>query len=713
MISFLRRRRFRITAGQAEAAMACGDWQRAAVGFAQALTLMPQRSDLRVQYGHALKELGQSTLALEQYALAKDQDDAVYHFVSLNAQNGDMEAASKALVDLLHRSPNADAAYLALRQWGLASFLPSGVKDDLRKVQYECLARDLKESQKHAERMRVLAEASLEDYGEVRAQMLAMPPFHHGADDMVLNVFVDARQTQPAFVRSTLLSLRQSLHQRWKAVVIASSAVYEHPVASLADLDDKIHFVRDEREVEINGIAAAALYVSAGTCLDPVALSWIAYAMASTEATACMCDWDHCVSSWNGPDRYFDPKLHGQFDIEWLMTTDFPPPLIAMRQDEAGWYALSPEKRRECLAAIFLAGRQVVHIPRPLAAVAKIPERAEQARELGECAPIWSTAPGSFPPAPGVIEGVQLRIDERVGRPPVLRGVAANPSEMIRVIVPTRDCAELLDEMVKSLLDCAVDPELVCITVINNRSVHSDTMELLRHLEIAQNVDIMTYDAPFNWSLMNNVAVEQSSEPLIVFANNDMRMLTRGWDQSVRDQLSRSDVGVLGARLLYPDGTIQHAGMLMGLADGSPVHDGVFGVRGSAQSQERFDRSRTVPAVTGAFMALRRSLFDKLGGFDADRFAIAYNDVDLCLAARAAGFRILYDPAIELIHYESKTRGFNDNRAKIAWDQGELRSLFRKWGAMMIKNPTVSPWWSDVRPYSVIDISSAVDTLIL
>ena len=132
MISFLRRRRFRITAGQAEAAMACGDWQRAAVGFAQALTLMPQRSDLRVQYGHALKELGQSTLALEQYALAKDQDDAVYHFVSLNAQNGDMEAASKALVDLLHRSPNADAAYLALRQWGLASFLPSGVKDDLR-----------------------------------------------------------------------------------------------------------------------------------------------------------------------------------------------------------------------------------------------------------------------------------------------------------------------------------------------------------------------------------------------------------------------------------------------------------------------------------------------------------------------------------------------------------------------------------------------------
>ena len=112
-------------------------------------------------------------------------------------------------------------------------------------------------------------------------------------------------------------------------------------------------------------------------------------------------------------------------------------------------------------------------------------------------------------------------------------------------------------------------------------------------------------------------------------------------------------------------------------------------------------------------MALRRSLFDKLGGFDADRFAIAYNDVDLCLAARAAGFRILYDPAIELIHYESKTRGFNDNRAKIAWDQGELRSLFRKWGAMMIKNPTVSPWWSDVRPYSVIDISSAVDTLIL
>ncbi|MFT4253719.1 MAG: glycosyltransferase [Caulobacter sp.] len=703
MIGFLRQRRFRTIARQAESAMARGDWSDAAAGFVKALHLMPQRSDLRVQYAHALKELGQTPAALAQYELASaDNDDGCYHLVSLKAQVGDREEATEALADLLRRSPDYEAAYSALHKWGLSDLLPSSLKDRLLVQQHDGWVRSVKELETFTERIHILGETGLERYDEVRARMLRAAPFDERADAATLRVIVDARRSQPAFVRSTLISLRESRHRYWEAVVIASAALRDHPVASLADLDERIRFLC-EGEEDDTGQVLATLYLSAGTCVEPAALGWMAHVMATTETTACMSDWDHCISRWDGPDRYFDPKLHGQFDVDWLLTTDFPPPLIAIRQDEAGISALDPEGRREALAALFLSGKYVAHVPLPLASVTRIPDRAEQARESEGPAPVWSLPPAGFSPKAGLLGDGSLQIEEREGRPPVLCGVASDPQEAIRVIIPTRDCASLLDDMVSSLLACAEEPGLVHITILDNRSAEGDTAKLLERLAAQPNIDIMVHDAPFNWSLMNNRAVKRSSEPLLVFANNDMRMLSQGWDRRVRGQLSRLDIGILGARLLYPDGSIQHAGMLMGLADGSPVHDGVFGIAGDAQANERFDRMRVVPAVTGAFLALRRSLFDDLGGFDAEHFAIAYNDVDLCLAARQAGYRILYDPAIELIHYESRTRGFNDNRIKIAWDQGELRALFRKWGQAMMDNPTISPWWSQARPYSIID----------
>jgi hypothetical protein len=139
--------------------------------------------------------------------------------------------------------------------------------------------------------------------------------------------------------------------------------------------------------------------------------------------------------------------------------------------------------------------------------------------------------------------------------------------------------------------------------------------------------------------------------------------------------------------------------MVFGIGEGSPTHDGVHSSIEDPGPQDRFDLTHAVPAVTGAFMAIRRDLFDRVGGFDALGLAVAYNDVDLCLRVRAEGLKILYTPAIELIHHESKTRGFNDNREKIAWDQGELRAIYARWGEALIEDPGYNPHWSRSRLY--------------
>jgi hypothetical protein len=306
-------------------------------------------------------------------------------------------------------------------------------------------------------------------------------------------------------------------------------------------------------------------------------------------------------------------------------------------------------------------------------------------------APIWSLQPNGYSPEPGPIAGFNLMVSTRAERPLLTCGVGQKQAEAIRVIIPTRDCADMLDVMVQSLIEGAERPDLLRITIVDNRSRNVATDHLLKKYSDQRIAETLAYEAPFNWSRMNNIAAAQCDEPLLVFANNDMKMLSGKWDARVRGQLARPDVGVVGARLLYPDGTIQHAGMLMGFAEGAPIHDGVFPGMSDHQNKPRFDQVHAVAAVTGAFFAVRREAFLDLGGFDEARFAIAYNDVDYCLSVRAAGLKILYDPGIELVHYESRTRGLNDNRAKIAWDQGELRALYQKWGDAVLMDPWVSP----------------------
>jgi GT2 family glycosyltransferase len=204
---------------------------------------------------------------------------------------------------------------------------------------------------------------------------------------------------------------------------------------------------------------------------------------------------------------------------------------------------------------------------------------------------------------------------------------------------------------------------------------------------------VLPLDEPFNWSRANNLAAETGTAPLLLFLNNDTKMLTTGWDGMLRTALSADDVGAVGATLLYPDHSIQHAGIIMGMGSGGPVHEGV-GRPVDAGPGDRWRQRRSAAAVTGAFLAMRRDVFTAIDGFDAVNFAIAFNDIDLCLRVRAAGLRIVMASGIRVIHYESKTRGINATRSQVAWDLDELGRMHDRWGTALFDDPAYNPHWT-------------------
>jgi GT2 family glycosyltransferase len=276
---------------------------------------------------------------------------------------------------------------------------------------------------------------------------------------------------------------------------------------------------------------------------------------------------------------------------------------------------------------------------------------------------------------------------------PVDRPGPPDDGGRILVVIPTRDQPGLLRSCVDSLRAFAERPDALDILVVDNRSVEDETKGLLDDLSARAGVEILTLNEPFNWARLNTVAAQGQSQPLIVFANNDIEAIARGWDGVVRRELARPDVGVVGARLLYGDQTLQHGGVVLGAAEGRPIHEG----QGAGPLEDgpmgRWRRTRPVAAVTGAFMAVRRETFERLGGFD-DRLAVGYNDIDFCLRARGGGLRVIYAADLTLIHRESRTRGLNDSAEKIAWDDTELKRLHGRWGSALFQDPGVNPHWA-------------------
>jgi GT2 family glycosyltransferase len=342
----------------------------------------------------------------------------------------------------------------------------------------------------------------------------------------------------------------------------------------------------------------------------------------------------------------------------------------------------------------------VGHIPLPL--VACNAETGVESPPGAHQAAVWAYVMAAGEKRPIIVEP-----PDSAAISLAIRWRPRDPAEPLTVIIPTRDNGSDLGNFVASLRDHAERPDALHFLLIDNGSRDRDTLRILNTLSAEPWARVERMDEPFNWSRLNNRAAELSEEPLIVFANDDMVMLSDAWDRQLRGLLSRPEVGAVGTRLLYPDGTVQHAGILFDW-QGLAIHDGLYEPQTEAGPGRRWHVTRAVSAVDGAFLAIRRETFLAHGGFDAAGLPIAHSDIDLALKLRSSGLKILWTPHVTLRHFESKTRGLDHlDPEKAARNRAERRVLAERWGAALTGEPSLNPFWHQATlPFRLLSMPS-------
>jgi GT2 family glycosyltransferase len=260
---------------------------------------------------------------------------------------------------------------------------------------------------------------------------------------------------------------------------------------------------------------------------------------------------------------------------------------------------------------------------------------------------------------------------------------------LVSIIVPTKDKLELLQPCVEGVLE-GTHYDNFELLIVDNGSVEADTAEYLRNIAKNAKVRILPFPAPYNFSAINNFAVRQARGRYVCLLNNDTEVAEPAWLTEMMRYAVRPEIGAVGAKLLYEDGSIQHAGVVIGIGEAAGhAHRHLPADRPGYFRQPHI--AQFVSAVTAACLVVEKNKFLAVGGLDEEALAVAFNDVDLCLKLQAAGWRNVYVPHAILYHHESKSRGKDISSRNIDRYRRELRVLQERWGTPTYEDPVHNP----------------------
>jgi O-antigen biosynthesis protein len=251
-------------------------------------------------------------------------------------------------------------------------------------------------------------------------------------------------------------------------------------------------------------------------------------------------------------------------------------------------------------------------------------------------------------------------------------------AKKISIIIPVRDRIDLLTSCLDSLTTKTNYPSYE-IVLVDNDSQTAEARDYFRRTQQR----VLRFHGPFNYSAINNLAVEQTDSPWLLFLNDDTEVIEGDWLTLMAQHIQRPEVGAVGPRLLYPNDTVQHAGIVVGV--GGIAGHAFSGLPAEAPGVGRqLQTTRNYSAVTGACLLTRRDVFSEVGGFDEKQLPVTFNDVDLCLKMRQAGYRIVYVPFATLYHHESATR-------RPGAEPRETEVMQKRWGNVLARDPYYNP----------------------
>jgi len=258
--------------------------------------------------------------------------------------------------------------------------------------------------------------------------------------------------------------------------------------------------------------------------------------------------------------------------------------------------------------------------------------------------------------------------------------------KLVSIIIPTRNLGSFLERCLQSIFEKTTYPNYEVI-VIDNGSDEPETLAVFSKWKRKEPKRFKCYELniPFNFSRLNNYAVAQAKGDYILCLNNDTEVITPDWIEAMVEQAQKQKIGAVGAKLLYSDNTIQHAGVVLGLRSIADHSHRNFDANASGY-QGQIATVNNYSAVTGACLMCRREVFEKIGGFD-EELAVAFNDVDLCLEIMQRGYRNVYLPHVVLYHYESKSRGIEDSAEKQHRFMKEHETMKQRWKEIIDHDP--------------------------
>jgi len=263
------------------------------------------------------------------------------------------------------------------------------------------------------------------------------------------------------------------------------------------------------------------------------------------------------------------------------------------------------------------------------------------------------------------------------------------PFPLVSVIIPTRNQLALLQRCVMTVRE-KTNYTPIEIVIVDNGSTDPETHAFLRDLAQAPSVQILTDPGEFNFSRLINRGVRVARGEILALVNNDIETEKSSWLREMVSHAIRPEVGAVGARLWYPDGTLQHAGVVLGLHGVASHAFQRFPAQPVSPMNRTFVLSQNYSAVTAACMVLRKTIFDDLGGFD-ENLPNNFNDVEFCLRLRARGWQVIWTPYADLIHHESASRGRDFGSAEHAQLLRETAYMYEKWGEQLQCDPFYSP----------------------
>jgi GT2 family glycosyltransferase len=410
-------------------------------------------------------------------------------------------------------------------------------------------------------------------------------------------------------------------------------------------------------------------------------------------------DEDRIEEDPHGRPIHHTPFFKPNFDPDLLLSVNYICHLVVLRRDtvmavgglRAGFEGAQDH---DLLLRIVssVAPRDILHLPRILYH--------------------WRVTPGSVSATPAHGEQIQRNIvsavedhlrqlnqtaqveshNDPVGLPRQfatrVRWQLPSPAPKVSIIVATRDRLDLLRPCIDSVLDSlSAYPGECEVMLVDNDSSEPAALEYFDSLLNDPRMRIVKFRGPFNYSAINNAGAREASGEVLIFLNNDTMVLTKDWCAELVANAIRQDVGAVGARLLYADGTIQHSGVLLGV-EGVAGHECVGDSCNFGGYFGRTQLLRSAAAVTGACLATKRSIFLAMdGGFDELNLKVAFNDVDYCMKVRKAGYRVVYNPFAVLYHFESKSRGREVSEAQQQRNRMEAAAFYRRWKDTDIVDP--------------------------